>query len=83
MADIGFSATRQEHRQSGLYTGSRLPRDEDSRELARWLRPDRLVPIDGQIRIWAREVVEAVNAHTDLEMARAVYSHVVSTVKYN
>ena len=83
VADIAFSATRREHRQPGLYSGSPLAREEDSRELALWLKPDRLVPIDGQIRIWAREVVEAANAQTDLEMARAIYSHVVSTVKYD
>jgi transglutaminase-like putative cysteine protease len=52
-------------------------------DLARWLRPDRLVPIDGQIRTWARDVVEAAHAHTDLEMARAIYNHVVATVKYD
>ena len=52
-------------------------------DLSRWLKPDRLVPIDGQISAWAHEVVEAAHAHTDLEMARAIYNHVVSTVKYD
>ena len=52
-------------------------------DLARWLQPDRLVPIDDKIRGWAREVVEAAHAHTDLEMARAIYNHVVATVKYD
>ncbi len=52
-------------------------------DLSRWLKPDRLVPIDGQIQIWARQVVEAAHAKTDLEMARAIYNHVVSTVKYD
>jgi transglutaminase-like putative cysteine protease len=52
-------------------------------DLNRWLKPDRLVPIDGQIRTWAREVVDAAHAQTDLEMARAIYNHIVSTVKYD
>jgi len=52
-------------------------------DLARWLKPDRLVPIDDQIRTWAREVVDAAHAHTDLEMARAIYNHIVATVKYD
>lgn len=52
-------------------------------DLSRWLQPDRLVPIDGQIRTWAREVVEAAHARTDLEMARAIYNHIVATVKYD
>jgi transglutaminase-like putative cysteine protease len=52
-------------------------------DLSRWLKPDRLVPIDGQIHTWAHDVVEAAHAQTDLEMARAIYNHVVSTVKYD
>ena len=48
-----------------------------------YLKPDRLVPIDEQIRSWAQEVVDKANAHTDLEKARAIYDHVVSTVKYD
>ncbi|MFN7937265.1 MAG: transglutaminase domain-containing protein [Bryobacteraceae bacterium] len=47
------------------------------------LEGDRLVPVDGKIREWAREVVEEAGAGTDLEMARAIYNHVVSTVKYD
>src|SRR5437773_341931 len=41
------------------------------------------VPLDDQIRTWAREVVDAAQAKTDLEMARAIYNHVVATVKYD
>jgi transglutaminase-like putative cysteine protease len=54
-----------------------------SEELARWLKPDRLVPLDDQIRAWSKEVVEAAHARTDLEQARAIYNHVVSTVRYD
>lgn len=80
---LRFDATREEHVQARLYNNVRLPKDESPAELARWLRPDRLVPIDDQIRTWAREVVEAAHAHTDLEMARAIYNHIVATVKYD
>lgn len=80
---MSFDATREEHIQSRLYGGSPLARDEDAEELAEYLKPDRLVPLDDQIRAWAREVVQKANAHTDLEMARAIYNHVVSTVKYD
>ncbi len=80
---VTLRATRKEHLQSRLSGGSPLDRDEDPAELAKYLRPDRLVPIDGQIRAWAREVVTKANAHTDLEMARAIYNHVVATVKYD
>ena len=78
-----FEATREERRQSRLYSGPRLARDEDAKELARWLKPDRLVPLDDKIRGWAREVVDSAHARTDLEMAQAIYNHVVSTVKYD
>lgn len=52
-------------------------------ERAAYLQPDRLVPLDDTIRKWAIEVVDAANAHTDLEKARAIYNHVVATVKYD
>jgi transglutaminase-like putative cysteine protease len=80
---MSFDATREEHIQSRLFGGAPLARDEDPTELAQYLKPDRLVPIDGQILQWAREVAQKANAHTDLEMARAIYNHVVSTVKYD
>jgi transglutaminase-like putative cysteine protease len=51
--------------------------------LQRWLAPDRLVPLDDSIRLWARRVVALAGARTELEQARAVYNHVVSTVKYD
>ncbi len=78
-----LKAVRLEHRQQRLYEGPRLERDESLAELARYLGPDRLVPLDEKIRALAREVVVSANAKTDLEMARAIYDHVVTTVKYD
>ena len=80
---MSYDAERTEHIQSRISGGPKLKRDENPRQLAQYLLPDRLVPIDGQIRTWAREVVAKAGAHTDLEMARAIYDHVVSTVKYD
>jgi Transglutaminase-like superfamily len=80
---ISLDAHRQEHVQSRLSGGPRLERDADSLELAQYLHPDRLVPLHDHIRAMAREVVEKANARTDVEMARAIYDHVVSTVKYD
>ena len=80
---MNLDATRKEHIQTRLYAGPPLAHDEDPAELAEYLKPDRLVPLDDQIRAWAREVVTNANAHTDLEMARAIYNHVVATVKYD
>lgn len=77
---LTFRATRRERIQSISGPASTETAEGD---LGRWLKPDRLVPIDGQIKTWATEVVEAANAHTDLEKARAIYNHVVATVKYD
>ena len=51
--------------------------------MARWLAPDRLVPLDPKIKQQAEEVVAKANAKTPLEKARAIYEHVVSTVTYD
>ena len=79
---LHFNATRREHQQDLLPVSAAPPRNSGN-ETARWLKADRLVPLDDQIRAWAREVVNAAHATTDLEKARAIYDHVVSTVKYD
>ena len=63
--------------------GTHETKDDADPNMARWLEPDRLVPLDDKIRGWAKEVVDAAGAKTDLEKARAIYNHVVSTVKYD
>jgi transglutaminase-like putative cysteine protease len=77
---LTFHAVRLERIQPVVLTKANVMNEGD---LSRWLKPDRLVPIDGQIHTWAQEVVDAAHAQTDLEMARAIYNHVVSTVKYD
>lgn len=79
---LRFEATRREHRQD-LTAAPAAVREEPPQELARWMKPDRLVPLDDQIRAWADAVVSAAHATTDLEKARAIYNHVVATVKYD
>jgi transglutaminase-like putative cysteine protease len=79
---LRFEATRREHRRDLLHPASgRLEEAPD--QLARWLRPDRLVPLDDRIRAWAGEVVDSAHAQTDLDKARAIYNHVVSSIKYD
>ncbi|HLK20562.1 MAG TPA: transglutaminase-like domain-containing protein [Bryobacteraceae bacterium] len=77
---LTFHAVRLERIQPVVLAKANVVNEGD---LGRWLKPDRLVPIDGQIKTWAQEVVDAAHAKTDLEMARAIYNHVVSTVKYD
>jgi transglutaminase-like putative cysteine protease len=77
---VTFEADRKERIQAMVAVARNTAPPTD---LARWLQPDRLVPIDKRIRGWAREVVDAAHAKTDLEKARAIYNHVVATVKYD
>ena len=79
-----FNAVRKEHIQERLKQANdsavKEARDPD---MARWLQADRLAPIDGKVKLWAKEVVDAAGAKTELEKVRAIYNHVVSTVKYD
>ena len=81
---LRFNAVRREHIQERLQPVS-TAKVKEARDpnMARWLQPDRLVPIDGKIKQWALEVVNAAGAKTDLEKARAIYNHIVATVKYD
>jgi transglutaminase-like putative cysteine protease len=78
-----FKASRKEHVQFRLLNDSRLAIDESEQILKPYLRPDRLVPINEEIRSWAQDVVNQADAHTDVERARAIYNHVIATVKYD
>jgi transglutaminase-like putative cysteine protease len=77
---IRFVARRSERGQSDLspHADATAPTNLDA-----YLKPDRLVPLDDQIRTWAQQVVTQAHAQTDLEKARAIFNHVVATVKYD
>jgi transglutaminase-like putative cysteine protease len=79
-----FNIVRIEHIQERLREeNSSAAKGDRDPDMARWLQPDRLVPIDGKVKQWAQDVVNAAGAKTDLEKVRAIYNHVVSTVKYD
>ncbi|WP_240731579.1 transglutaminase-like domain-containing protein [Hymenobacter radiodurans] len=84
---VRFQAARREHLNLAAAPKSAAAATKNTEagdpNMARWLEPDRLVPLDGKIKQWANEVVSQANAHTDLEKAQAIYNHVVSTVKYD
>lgn len=46
-----------------------------------FLKPDRLVPMNDQVRKWALEVTRG--KRTDLEKARAIYDYTLATMKYD
>lgn len=50
-------------------------------EIATWLEPDRLVPLDERIRELSAEVTAGLE--TDAEKARAIYDYVVETMTYD
>jgi len=63
----------------GTEPASPVPEPADA--LKRWLRPDRLVPLDKKVRKLAGQVT--AGKKTDLEKARAIYDYTVSTMKYD
>ena len=79
-AALHFEAERIERIQNDF---APEPASQADADIKNYLLPSRLVPLDGKIREWASEVVERAHAKTDLEKARAIYEHVVSTVKYD
>lgn len=50
-------------------------------DLASWLQPDHLVPLDQRIRELSAEVTAGKT--TDLEKARAIYDYVLANMKYD
>ncbi len=78
-----FTAQRREHVQANLQASNQTVPIPTDPNMARWLQADRLVPIDGQIKGWAEDVVKKAGAKTDLQKARAIYNHVIATLKYD
>lgn len=49
-------------------------------EVRAWLEPDRLIPLDDRIRLWAEQTVAGQT--TPLGKARAIYDYTVTNLKY-
>jgi transglutaminase-like putative cysteine protease len=84
---LTFTAERAEylHKDFPAGGGAALPglpeKAASSPELARWLQPDRLVPLDDRIRKLSAEVTEGKT--TPLDKERAIYDYVVKTMSYD
>lgn len=79
--EMSFRVRRRELRRHGFET---LLNDRDGDpdpKIERWLRPDRLVPINGMIRKLADEVTRSMT--TDVEKARAIYDYAAANLKYD
>ena len=81
---LRFRATRREHRVAlnrGYGAVAAAPAAGDTKQLARFLAPDRLVPTDGVMAALSEQATRG--KETPLEKARAIYDYVVSTMKYD
>ena len=76
---LGFEVTRKENRVDLDVSPETVAHAaEDPRK---FLRPNRLVPLDGLIGDLSRK--HTAGARSDLEKARAIYDYVVSTMSYD
>lgn len=76
-----FTATRREEVNRPDHPAAQHVPSLSPGERAFYLRPDRLVPIDGKIRDLALQVTKGQT--TDQEKARAIYDYVTHTLKYD
>lgn len=78
---ISFAVEREEYVNKDFPKSGGDPRAKLSPDVARWLKPEKLVPIDERIRQLAQEVT--ANQKTPLDKARAIYDYVVKTMAYD
>ncbi len=79
--EMVFKVDRQEYVHRDFAAAAPPPPGVLPDEVARWLRPDRLVPLDDTIRQLANSVT--AGSRTDLDKARAIYDYVVATMAYD
>jgi transglutaminase-like putative cysteine protease len=76
---LTFHAIRYEHRVA--LTGASDTPDQPILAVARFLQPDRLIPIDGVIADISRQQTQG--ATLPLEKARKIYDYVIATMHYD
>ena len=79
--EMVFRVNRKEFLRKDFSAGRPAGSEDLSSEVARWLEPDRLVPLDDFIRALAEKVTEGKS--TDLEKARAIYDYAVTSMVYD
>ena len=79
--EMVFRVNRKEFLRKDFSAGRPAGSEKLSPEVARWLEPDRLVPLDDFIRALAEKVTEGKS--TDLEKARAIYDYAVTSMAYD
>lgn len=76
-----FKVRRVESVSSNLNRTRRTGKALLDPEIARYLKPDALVPLTSEVIRWAMEVTRG--RKTDVEKARAIYDYTVATMKYD
>jgi len=79
--EMKFEVERREYVRRDFTRATSDAIDRSNPNLARWLLPDRLVPLDGTIRQMAGEVTRGKTSV--LEKARAIYDYTVDNLKYD
>jgi transglutaminase-like putative cysteine protease len=72
---------RREYLHNGFAAVPARAKQPRPAEVAMWLKPDRLVPLDARVRKLAAEVTRGKK--TDLEKSRAIYDYVVDNMAYD
>jgi transglutaminase-like putative cysteine protease len=78
---VSFKVRRSENIRKDFARGSQVSNAPLDPSIEMYLQPDKLVPINGQIKQWAMEVTKGKK--TDLEKARAIYDYTLATMKYD
>lgn len=79
--EVSFKVRRSENIRKDFAHVRRVSHMPLDPEIEMYLQPDKLVPINGQIKQWAMEVTRGKK--TDLEKARAIYDYTLATMKYD
>lgn len=80
--EMQFKVSRHEYVRKDFSAHNVKNSNGTSTDLQRWLMPDKMVPIDDNIKKLALAAVDGKST-TDLEKARAIYDYSVSTLKYD
>jgi transglutaminase-like putative cysteine protease len=78
---VSFKVRRSENIRRDFARVSKVSNAVLDPSIEMYLQPDKLVPINAQIKQWAMEVTRGKK--TDLEKARAIYDHTLATMKYD
>jgi len=78
---LTFDVLREEYVARAFAKADNRPVPKDDPALARFLKPDRLVPLNARVRKLSADVTKGKT--TDLAKAHAIYDYVVSTMKYD